>query len=331
MGRWTYTKGLHELGNGHYAYLVPDGSWGWSNAGLVEEGGQTLLVDTLFDLKMTREMLDAMRRAVPAAASIGALVNTHANGDHTFGNQLLEGKRIIASKACAEDMHIRPPSQYATWQKQWQTMGVAGRFWWEVMGSQFDFQGIRLVTPNETFSGELTLKVGDKEVRLIEVGPAHTRGDVIVYVPKDRVLYTGDMLFNSAHPAIWAGPVSNWIKACDLMLSWDLDVVVPGHGALTDKAGIREFRSYLAYVLDESRKCVEKGMNFIEAAEAISLDPWAHFAEDERMYINTYAAYRELGALKDPSEKPDILRMLELMGRKHYRKHGGRHPAEAAL
>jgi cyclase len=266
MKRWQYTRGLHELGNGHYAYLVPDGSWGWSNAGLIEDGGQTLLVDTLFDLKMTREMLDAMRRAVPAAADIGALVNTHANGDHTFGNQLLEGKRIIASKACAEDMHIRPPAQYAGWQKQWQGMGVAGRFWWEVMGSRFDFQGIRLVTPNETFSGELALKVGDKEVRLIEVGPAHTRGDVIVYVPKDRVLYTGDMLFNSAHPAIWAGPVSNWIKACDLMLSWDLEVVVPGHGALTDKAGIRELRSYLAYVLDESRKCVAKGMNYIEAA-----------------------------------------------------------------
>src|SRR5687768_17970607 len=104
MKNWTYTKGLHDIGNGHYAYLVPDGSWGWSNAGLVEGGGETLLVDTLFDLRLTREMLDAMRKAVPAAASIGALVNTHANGDHTFGNQLLEGHRIIASQACAEDM-----------------------------------------------------------------------------------------------------------------------------------------------------------------------------------------------------------------------------------
>ncbi len=321
MARWQYTKGLHELGNGHFAWLLPDGSWGWSNAGLVEDGGQTLLVDTLFDLHYTREMLAAMRAAVPAARSIGALVNTHANADHFFGNQLLEGTRIIASKACAEDMFLRPPEQYATWQKEWPNMGLAGRFWHEVMGSRFDFSGIRVVPPTETFTGEMTLAVGAKEVRLIEVGPAHTRGDVVVYVPQDKVLYTGDMLFNGAHPAIWAGPTTNWIAACDRMLTWDLDIVVPGHGAITDKSGIREFRDYLAYVLAQSRRCHEAGMDFVTAADAISLDPWAHYAEDERLVLNVYACYRELGAIP-ADEKPDILRMLALMGERHYRKHG---------
>lgn len=321
MPRWEYTKGLHDLGNGHHAWLLPDGSWGWSNAGLIEDSGQTLLVDTLFDLNYTREMLDAMRRAVPASKSIGALVNTHANGDHFFGNQLLEGSRIIASKACAEDMFLRPPAQYAGWQKEWPTMGLAGKFWWEVMGSRFDFNGIRVVAPTETFTGEMSLKVGDKEVRLVEVGPAHTRGDVLVYVPQDKVLYTGDMLFNQAHPAIWAGPTSNWIRACDLMLSWDLDVVVPGHGALTDKSGIKEFRDYLAYVLAESRKCHEAGMTYLQAADAISLDPWLHFAEEERMPLNVYACYREFGAIPG-DEKPEILKMLALMAERHYRKHG---------
>ncbi|WP_163592847.1 MBL fold metallo-hydrolase, partial [Klebsiella pneumoniae] len=79
-----------------FAYLQPDGSWGWSNAGLIADRGQTLLVDTLYDLKLTREMLDTMRASVPAANSIGTLVNTHSNADHTFGNQLVEGAQIIA-------------------------------------------------------------------------------------------------------------------------------------------------------------------------------------------------------------------------------------------
>src|SRR6202045_537603 len=99
-----FTKGLHELGNGCYAYLQPDGSWGWSNAGLLADSGQSMLVDTLFDLPLTRQMLDAMRRAEPAAARIGSVVNTHSNGDHTFGNRLVEGAEIIASRACAEEM-----------------------------------------------------------------------------------------------------------------------------------------------------------------------------------------------------------------------------------
>ena len=56
MAQWTYTKGLHDLGNGCWAWLAPDGSWGWSNSGLISDDGVSLLVDTLFDLKLTREM-----------------------------------------------------------------------------------------------------------------------------------------------------------------------------------------------------------------------------------------------------------------------------------
>ena len=95
----AYAHGLHELGPGSYAWLQPDGSWGWSNAGLVVDGEESLLVDTLFDLPLTRAMLDAMRDAVPAARSIDVLVNTHANGDHCFGNELVEGAVIVASRA----------------------------------------------------------------------------------------------------------------------------------------------------------------------------------------------------------------------------------------
>ncbi|MCA3152343.1 MAG: MBL fold metallo-hydrolase, partial [Rhodocyclaceae bacterium] len=68
-----YTKGLHDLGNGCHAWLQPDGSWGYSNSGLVSDGGETLLVDTLFDLAHTQEMLDGYRSAVPAARTIGTL------------------------------------------------------------------------------------------------------------------------------------------------------------------------------------------------------------------------------------------------------------------
>ena len=104
MGRAPYTKGLHDLGNGLWAYLQPDGGWGWSNAGLIVDGDRSLLVDTLFDLKLTREMLDAMRRASPAAATIDTLVNTHGNGDHWFGNQLVGDARIVTSSRSAREM-----------------------------------------------------------------------------------------------------------------------------------------------------------------------------------------------------------------------------------
>src|ERR1700704_4423147 len=103
-----YERGLREVGDGLYAYFQPDGSWGWSNAGLIVDGEATLLVDTLFDLRLTGDMLAEMRRAVPAAERIETLVNTHANGDHTFGNQLVEGARILASERTAQEMLEAP-------------------------------------------------------------------------------------------------------------------------------------------------------------------------------------------------------------------------------
>src|SRR5215470_12965880 len=72
-------KTLRQVGDGAYAYVQHDGSWGWSNSGLVVEGDQALVVDTLFDLRLTRELLDAYRRVLPAGAAITTLVNTHAN------------------------------------------------------------------------------------------------------------------------------------------------------------------------------------------------------------------------------------------------------------
>ncbi len=84
----AYSKGLHDLGDGCHAWLQPDGGWGWSNSGLVTGGGASLLVDTLFDLVTTRQMLDGIR-SLTDRAPLTAVVNTHSDGDHCFGNELV--------------------------------------------------------------------------------------------------------------------------------------------------------------------------------------------------------------------------------------------------
>jgi cyclase len=307
--KWTYTRGLHDLGNSVYAYLQPDGSWGWSNAGLITDGETSLLVDTLFDLKLTQEMLDTMRRSVPAASHIDMVVNTHANGDHCYGNQLVADAQIIASQRTAEEMLDLPPEQFAIFMRQAPSMGQAGEFLSAVF-SPFDFENTALIPPKQTFEGEMTLNVGDRQVHLIEVGPAHTRGDTLVYIPADRVVFTADILFIGGHPIAWAGPVSNWIRACDRILDMDVETIVPGHGPITDKHGVTEFKGYLEYVMQEARKRYEAGMSSFEAAKDIRLDKYASWTDGERIAVTVAAIYRELSG--DQSH-PNLLNLLAEM------------------
>ncbi len=294
-----YTEGLHEVGDGLFAYLQPDGGWGWSNAGLVVDGERTLLVDTLYDLALTERMLHAMRRAVPAAARIETLVNTHANGDHCYGNQLVGGARILASERTAAEMIELPPAAMAALIEQAPAMGELGAFFLECFGA-FDFKGIELALPDETFTGELSVHVGELELQLIEVGPAHTRGDTLVHAPAERVLFSGDILFSGAHPIAWAGPVSNWISACERILAMDVEVIVPGHGPLADPAAVRELKAYFEYLYAQARECHAEGMTALQAARSISLQRWADWGERERVFVNVANIYGELSGEPEP-------------------------------
>jgi glyoxylase-like metal-dependent hydrolase (beta-lactamase superfamily II) len=310
----AYEHGLAEIGEGFYGYLQPDGSWGWSNAGLVVDGEHALLVDTLFDLRLTERMLTEMRRAVPAAARIDTLVNTHANGDHCYGNQLLAGARIIATEHAAGEMAELPPAAMAALVAQAPQMGALGDFFLRCFGS-FDFEGIEATLPSETFTGQLELSVGDVRLELIEVGPAHTRGDALVFAPDARVLFAGDILFAAAHPIAWAGPVSHWIAACERILALDPAVIVPGHGPLAGTGEVRELKSYFEYLYEQARARHAQGMTALQAAAAISLDRWAEWGERERLVVNVANIYAEIdAALEPPNALEAFQQMAELAG-----------------
>ena len=288
-----FTRGLHEVADGVSAYLQPDGSWGWSNAGLVTDGDASLLVDTLFDLRLTGDMLDAMRRATPAAATIDVVVNTHANGDHCWGNQLVRDAEIVGSRRCAEEMAELPPSVLADVVTS-PSEGPTGELLLRMFGP-FEFGDIEVVAPTTTFDGELTLTVGDTAVRLVEVGPAHTQGDVIAHLPDRGVVFTGDILFNGGHPIVWAGPVANWVAACDTILDMAPDVVVPGHGPVCDTSVVADQRDYFAFLEREVTPRAAGGMAPLDAARDIDLGPYADLGERERFAVNVAAVYRDLG------------------------------------
>jgi cyclase len=303
----TYQKGLSEVADGVYAYLQPDGGWGWSNAGLVVGETDSMLVDTLFDLKLTSEMLEAMA-PLTADRPIHTLVNTHANGDHCFGNQLVTGAEVIASRASAAEMEDLPPSRLARMMEA--DLGETTNAYIQEAFGAFTFTGIDPPRVDRTFSGQLALPEPGRISTLIEVGPAHTAGDVLVHVPAAAVIFTGDILFIGGTPIVWAGPVQNWINACETIIDLDCRVIVPGHGPLTDQAGVRAVADYLGYVRAEATARHQAGMRADEAARDIELGSYEDWLDWERIVINVDSIYREL----EPSHPaPDVMDLFRQM------------------
>jgi cyclase len=295
---------LHEVADGCFGYVQRDGGWGWSNAGLIVGDGTSLCVDTLYDLALTQAMLDAYAPLV-AGAPIDTVVNTHANGDHCYGNQLLADRRILATPVTRDDMVKVPPSMMVGLAN---APGRVGEVFRAFFGD-FDFHHIELPPVTDTFTGALTLDVGGRTVELVDLGPAHTDSDVIAWVPDTRVVYTGDLLFSKGTPLAWAGPLANWRAALAAIIALDPAVVVPGHGPITDLDGVREMDRYLEWVDTEARDRHGNGMNVREAIRDIELGSYREWPEFGRLAINVEAVYKEL----DGRAEIDVVELFTTM------------------
>lgn len=314
MGARPYRRGLEELGNGLFAWMQPDGGWGWSNAGFVRDGDDSLLVDTLFDEPLTAVMLQAFERATGIAPGrIRLLVNTHANGDHTHGNALVANAEVIASAAAAREMAEYPPALVAKLKAGGAAgaLGDAGRFFADIF-APFDFTQARGRAPTRTFERRLDLAVGGKAVELHMLGPAHTAGDVLVWVPGDRAVFTGDLLFIGGTPIMWAGPLANWLAACDRILALGAENIVPGHGPMTDAAGVRRMQEYLHWVDREARQRFDAAMPVEEAIADIALGEYRNWLDAERLAVNVASLYREYAG---DASGPDVVAMFGLMAK----------------
>jgi len=305
----TYPTGHLDLGGGCHVWQQPDGGWGLNNAGLIAGRRESMLIDTLFDTRRTAAMLAGLA-PITAEAPVRRVVNTHGNGDHWFGNHLLADAEIIASTATLADMRAAGPDHVRELLADPGRAGVVAR---RLFGA-FRFDDVAPAYPTTTFDRRLALRVGEIDVQLIDVGPAHTAGDTIVHVPSAGVIYAGDIVFAGGTPIAWQGSIDNWLRACDRIIALGAHTIVPGHGPATTVAAVRAQSAYLRFVQDEAVRRHDRGMTFTEAAHDIDLGEYAALPERERLIFNVHAVYRELDPAIPPLDGPAAFECLgELM------------------
>ena len=289
---------LRELARDVYACLQEERGLGTSNSGLVNRGGG-LVVDTFWDLPHTRELIAQYARVWKAPAR--RVVNTHHNGDHCWGNQLFPAAEIIGHRLCAASFGKERP-EFMQMLRDAGTSDDPVLRHMAYLLRNWDFTGIELRPPTTLVDDRLVLDLDGIAVHLIYVGPAHTAGDLLVHLPAERVVFTGDILFRLCTPVGWEGTFARWIAALDTIVALDPAVIVPGHGPVCGVEGPREMKAYLEYVRAEATRFFEAGLPALEAAKRIDLGPYAGWTEPERIVFQVDRAYRELGG--EPWDAP---------------------------
>lgn len=277
---------------GVYAYVQPDGGWCLNNAGFVTGGGRTLLVDTA----ATERRALALRAAVLAAGAPlpRTVVNTHHHGDHTYGNGVFAPEALVLGHENARSEQL-----------------AAGRQL-ELIWPATDFGSLDITAPDLTYGDRMTLHVGETEVRVLHPGVAHTTGDSVVWLPEQRIVFTGDLVFAEGTPFLAMGSLAGSLRALELLRSLGAETVVPGHGPLTDPGAYEATERYLRYVAELAREGRAKGLTPLETARQADLGEFAGWRESERLVANLHRAYAELAG--EPEGIPlDILAVLRDM------------------
>ncbi len=271
-----------EVSSGVHAYVQPDGSWWVSNAAFVATQEAVVLVDTCATEARTKALRAALHE-VTGGREPDLIVLTHEHGDHAYGTSLFPGTPVLSSDACrtalrsAIDPHDLPPL--------WQPMP--------------DWGGVRVRTPDVTVGAGTTVWAGDLAIELHPVpGRAHTTGDLVAWLPEQRVLCCGDLVFNGGTPLAAFGSVPGMLRALGWLEGFGAKVVIPGHGPVTDASVLASQRSYFEWVWEAAADGHRRGVPPLEFARQLDLQAsgFAGLHDSHRIVMNLHRAYADLDA-----------------------------------
>jgi cyclase len=278
---------IEEVADGVFAYVQPDGGWFLNNTGFVRGRRQVLSIDTCATELRTRNYLAALEGVCGRAPQM--LVNTHHHGDHTNGNCLMPSATIIGHDRCREEIV------------------KAGILRYDGLFEPVEWGELEAAPPFVTFTWRLDVHVDDTVVELIHLTTAaHTTNDVVAWLPRQRVLYSGDLVFNGGTPFVVMGSVAGSLEALDAVLELEPDVIVPGHGGVTTVESVDACGRYLRWVQLSAESARAAGLTPLEAARELDLGEFADLLEPERLAGNLHRAYAELDGA-DPGGPIDYL------------------------
>jgi cyclase len=248
------------------------------NSCYVDTGKSWLVIDSGPTYAYAEEAAAKMQAVKPQPVAL--VVDTHIHDDHWLGNGYFESKGVdvIGPSLFKETVNPAEPTR-------------AHR-----RGTRAAYPGTVVKLPTRYVDANESLVLDGEEVRLIRVArKAHTPEDFMVYLPKHRTLFAGDLVFNDRIPSLRDGDINGWIAALQMVRAMPLKHIIGGHGDRTDSTAAEMTYRYLVELRDRVREAIGNGVGIAEATRRIQLDDFRRAALYDAMHAqNVEAAYRML-------------------------------------
>jgi glyoxylase-like metal-dependent hydrolase (beta-lactamase superfamily II) len=285
----TWETKLEEIAPNVYAYIQAGGpgrdNASVANAGIVVGDKGVAVIDTLTAPMHAKAFIAAVRRVTDKPFTHVFL--THHHGDHINGTQYFDGADVISHPYCRDEI-VKVAS----------AGGPA--FWPKRAGWADGTEPRRIVVPTTTLDGKMTHAFGSTMIELVPMAPAHTYGDIVVYLPQHGILFAGDIAFFYVAPWCQNAHPSKWIDVCDAIDRMNVRTIVAGHGPLGGKAELADMRDYLVLLRSEAKKRYDAKMTAGAAAADIRLGKYDNWIGPERVVLDVQRLYSEFAGMLTP-------------------------------
>ena len=264
---------LEKLADGVYAHVQPDGGWVLSNGGFLPGGNGGIVIDTAGTERRNRSLIEQMAAIDPHPVRL--IINTHHHGDHTYGNAMFDQAEILAHRTCRDEII---------------TAGLS----MQNMFPTVEWGHVEVRPPTMVFDGQQTIWHDGIELQLLHLGPAHTRGDIVVWLPEQRILFTGDLVMGRVTPFSGMGTGRGLMETLGKLQDLEPRIVVPGHGAVGGPELLQDQIDYLHWLLKIAREGRADALEPLELARKVDLGAYAEWPCSERLVANLHRAYFEV-------------------------------------
>ncbi len=245
------TENLYQLSDSVYGFIFPQYE-DLGNAGIVVTDEGVVIIDT--DVRTVDQLFATLPQLTDKPVRF--VINSHHAFDHTSANCFFDkrGATIIGSKRCREELMRHGEDNFKRWSDRE-----------AYIKKIVEEKAITVALPHITFDHELQLDLGAEAIQLFYVGHAHTPGDIIIYLPKDQILFAGDLLWFGYFPNVREANVPNQIKVADRILEFPVKYYIPGHGHISsDRSEVTRMRDFLASLYESIEKMVKAGKTLAE-------------------------------------------------------------------